>query len=128
MLQQWPCAKCQHLGSVPNSICILWYGMVAGEGAWGGGGGAPQTGGGGRLPQVLPDAMGMVCALIAAYRYGGWGTTTGPQRPAPSARQGGPSPPVTQQVGIGVASGGLRVGAKEPEATISPLPAATGWG
>ena len=114
----------------PDGRLLVWQlGRVQGGGA---GGGSPD-GEGGALPQVLPDAAGMVCALIAAYWYGGRGTTTGPLRPAPSAqgwhlRTEAAHPLVTRRAGIGVASRGLCMGAKGLEATLSPLPAATGRG
>ena len=95
---------------------------------------APSLDGrGGGIPgaaRCIGDAMHPdSCLLVWQPGHDNQPAAVRPFRPrvAPLC-QGGPSPPVTRQVGIGVASGGHRVGAKGPKATLPPLLAAIGWG
>ena len=65
----------------PDGRLLVW------RQGWVNGGAAPSpNGAGGALSQVLSDAAGMLCAPMAACWYGGQGTTTGPQKPAPSTQ------------------------------------------
>ena len=86
----------------------------------GGGGPSPRAGGGGGAilgaaccsgDVVHPDSR----LLIWQPGRDNLPAAAGPFRPqVATLRQGGPSPPVTQRVGIGVACRGHRVGTKGP--------------